>query len=357
MRTDANDTVEVKRATLYEEVWSEPLTLLGPRYGLSDVGLARLCDRLLIPRPGVGYWAKLEHGKAPPRPPLPPAVGGAPEVVCFPIEPKFNVPIEEVPVVTVRKRLTNPHPLIRKAADALAHSKPDRMHGLVSPGPGHLAIRVTPALERRALRAFDALAKAIEARGAKLEVREYWGKWSTAAVFADQPVSFRMRERLREVSREAGTYGDRVTLKPKGELAVEIDSYAASGLRKRWGDTPRRSLEEQLGRCVVTMEAIARIEREVRLRRDEEQRQAEKRRQEEAEKRRSEELEAARIRRLRELAADWRSATDIRSFVEAVEACGETKTQAFIKWALCVAEELDPSLHIERLEDLSSVQK
>jgi hypothetical protein len=29
MRTDANDTVEVKRVTLYEEVWSEPLTLLG----------------------------------------------------------------------------------------------------------------------------------------------------------------------------------------------------------------------------------------------------------------------------------------------------------------------------------------
>ncbi|MCP5057131.1 MAG: hypothetical protein GY937_10455 [bacterium] len=176
MRTDANGTVEVKRATLYEEVWTEPLTRLGPRYGLSDVGLAKLCDRLLVPRPGVGYWTKLEHGRAPARPPLPPAVGEIPELVCLKRGRRPKVPIQSVPVVTVAKRLTSPHPLIQKAADAFARSEPDRTHGLVSPGPGHLAIRVTPALERRALRAFDALAKAIEARGARLEVRNQRGK-------------------------------------------------------------------------------------------------------------------------------------------------------------------------------------
>ena len=91
MGTDANGPVQVKRATLYEEDWSEPLTLLGPRYGLSDVGLAKLCDRLLIPRPGVGYWTKLEHGKAPTRPPLPAVLGDIPEVACLSIEPKCKV--------------------------------------------------------------------------------------------------------------------------------------------------------------------------------------------------------------------------------------------------------------------------
>ncbi len=70
MRTDGNDTLEVERTALYEDVWSEPLTLLGPRYGLSDVGLAKLCDRLLIPRPGAGYWIKREHSKTPTLQPL-----------------------------------------------------------------------------------------------------------------------------------------------------------------------------------------------------------------------------------------------------------------------------------------------
>ena len=113
MRTDANDTLEVRRATLYEEVWSEPLTLLGPRHGLTSVGVAKLCDRLLIPRPGVGYWARLKHGKAPTRPPLPPAVAKIREVVCLSMETRCKVPTENAPVVTVGTRLTKPHPLVQ----------------------------------------------------------------------------------------------------------------------------------------------------------------------------------------------------------------------------------------------------
>ena len=68
---------------------------------------------------------------------------------------------------------------------------------------------------------------------------------------------------------------------------------------------------------------------------------------------RFEELEAARVRKLRELAADWRAATDIRSLVEAVEARGEPRNQLLIEWARSVAELLDPSLHIARLEELT----
>jgi len=34
--------MEIKRSTLYENVWSKPLNRLGPRDGLSDVGLAKL---------------------------------------------------------------------------------------------------------------------------------------------------------------------------------------------------------------------------------------------------------------------------------------------------------------------------
>ena len=65
-----------------------------------------------------------------------------------------------------------------------------------------------------------------------------------------------------------------------------------------------------------------------------------------------EELEAARIRKLRELAADWRVATDIFSLVQAVEARGELNSQAFTEGARCVADQLDPSNRIERLEEL-----
>lgn len=54
---------KVERETLYEEVWSDPVTVVAARYGLSDVGLAKICKRLHIPLPRRGYWAKLKAGQ------------------------------------------------------------------------------------------------------------------------------------------------------------------------------------------------------------------------------------------------------------------------------------------------------
>lgn len=56
-------TKPVDRRTLYEEVWTDPVSAVAPRYGLSDVGLAKLCSKLSIPLPMRGYWAKVRAGK------------------------------------------------------------------------------------------------------------------------------------------------------------------------------------------------------------------------------------------------------------------------------------------------------
>jgi len=42
---------EYDRAKLLEEVWTEPVQTVALRYQLSDVGLKKLCSRLLIPTP------------------------------------------------------------------------------------------------------------------------------------------------------------------------------------------------------------------------------------------------------------------------------------------------------------------
>src|SRR5688572_19949769 len=61
----------VDRERLYEEVWAEPMTKVAARYGVSSSFLARVCERLNVPRPGRGYWAQLEVGRAPAKPVLP----------------------------------------------------------------------------------------------------------------------------------------------------------------------------------------------------------------------------------------------------------------------------------------------
>jgi hypothetical protein len=43
------------REKLYEEVWAEPMTKVAARYGVSSSFLARVCERLKVPRSSCGY--------------------------------------------------------------------------------------------------------------------------------------------------------------------------------------------------------------------------------------------------------------------------------------------------------------
>lgn len=65
--------IAFSRRELYQRVWSEPLAVVAKRVGVSANGIAKICNRLLVPYPSRGYWAKANVGKAPARPPLPPA--------------------------------------------------------------------------------------------------------------------------------------------------------------------------------------------------------------------------------------------------------------------------------------------
>jgi AcrR family transcriptional regulator len=46
------------RQALYDLVWSKPLAGAATEVGLSANGLAKLCDRLMIPRPSRTYWTR-----------------------------------------------------------------------------------------------------------------------------------------------------------------------------------------------------------------------------------------------------------------------------------------------------------
>lgn len=56
--------ITLTRKELCEKVWFQPVHTLAKEYGISDVGLKKICKRRDIPAPGLGYWAKVAHGKA-----------------------------------------------------------------------------------------------------------------------------------------------------------------------------------------------------------------------------------------------------------------------------------------------------
>jgi hypothetical protein len=55
--------IKTTRDKLHEEIWTEPMTKVAERYGLSDVGLKKICVKHRIPTPPRGYWARSKAGK------------------------------------------------------------------------------------------------------------------------------------------------------------------------------------------------------------------------------------------------------------------------------------------------------
>src|SRR5262245_3811341 len=57
-----NGSTSVSRDDLYTLVWTEAMTTVAARFGISANYLARVCDHLNVPHPNRGYWAKLSVG-------------------------------------------------------------------------------------------------------------------------------------------------------------------------------------------------------------------------------------------------------------------------------------------------------
>lgn len=133
----------VSREQLYQEIWSQPAMHLGAKYGVSGSFLARVCDRLRVPRPRPGYWNKLAVGKAPPQPSLPDAEPGD-ELEWFPYgtcsSPERTPRIPKKPITESEKvkpgrgdALTPDHPTTspRSTVPTSHRKKVPRIHPLM----------------------------------------------------------------------------------------------------------------------------------------------------------------------------------------------------------------------------------
>lgn len=115
-----NNGKTATRDELYEEVWSKPMLTLAREYGISDVGLAKICKKMEIPRPERGYWRKIEVGRKPKKAKLRTLTKKGVESVY--IKPSnyrhttFTKPIKDI---LIPDTLVNPHTLTAKSLNAL----------------------------------------------------------------------------------------------------------------------------------------------------------------------------------------------------------------------------------------------
>lgn len=106
--------------------------IVAKRYGISDVGLAKICKKLSIPLPTRGYWAKLKAGQIMKKMPLPKLKESSPQdAVMSQIDPvrKAAETVAKQKIIshgadlekamTVLTELIDPHPLVKAAGKRL----------------------------------------------------------------------------------------------------------------------------------------------------------------------------------------------------------------------------------------------
>lgn len=355
------------RAKLLDEVWSEPVQAVAPRYGLSDVGLKKLCLRLQIPTPPRGYWAKVKAGKrVPPRPKLCEYTGHPGYLYRPAAQPSVQDPVAEVVdsrlqrvlsfekqpenQIVVPERIKVWHPVVTAARETLVRPIIDQ-RGMPQTRGNGLNISVSPALQSRALKVADTLLKALEKRGYTVQQ----GKHRVEILMFGHVLHLRLFEAslgsqyeptAKELAAQAKgewSYWAKWQFAPSGRLQVLVNE----GYGGKIVDSDSRPVELQLNKLIGLMatrvvEFLVRNERQAI-----EDAERQRVRDIALERKRRQDAEMQRLAMLEVDAQNWRRAQDIREYLNALEQIVERHELSMeqlelLRWGRAKADWIDP---------------
>ena len=363
-----NETREVTREELYKLVWSKPLVILAQEFGISDVGLAKICKRLNVPRPYRGYWALVAAGRRMSIPALPAAKKGTIDRAFISpyvkLEPTMEdrsraalIETESLPAnrIIVADTFHGAHPLIRETRKLLETGLVDsygRMYGKWSEKPTQvLNVQMSKNSLHRALRILDALLKAIETRSGEIKVKDR----DTLCIMNQAQVRFslweevkRSERELNKEERERSYVPDRWIYTPTGEFTFKIEEWEVG--KKSWKDKKQKPLEDQLNDVMVGLITASKILRERDLERERKEllRLEQERQYEEME--RLQQIEDQHREELDTMSDLWIKSVNLRQFLLECEKTLTTEAPIlpegnearWLAWARAYANEINP---------------
>lgn len=374
---------KLSREELYEEVWQTPIHRLSVKYGLSDVGLAKACKRMDIPRPPRGYWRRVQTGAEVRKTPLPKAKEST--VLEVTLRQKGEVPakrkveesrLQPSRVPSVNESLADPHPLVAAAKQRLENAKEDKCGILVPRAKRVLALSVSGQQVDRCLRLMDTLIKSWEADGLEVRlIREVEdGSFGTYLCAKDERLGLSIVEGTEDYDpgptpeerlRPKWEWKTRTACRATGHLTFQLNGDLI-GWRKpfhrRYADLLKTPIEGRAMRIwSAAMDYFEKRkqhharEEAARRRREQEAREWEERRQREEEERarrmeeeRRQQEEQRKIQELADAARSWATAGDIRNFIAACEAkmwdqeLDWETIEKWTSWAREAADRIDP---------------
>lgn len=369
--------IRVTREQLYKQLWAKPTVRLAKEYGVSDVALAKICRRHGIPKPPLGYWAKVQHGHKVYQPPLPkmddprlekihitPLPEGEREADLQPeTQERIRAEKSEDRKIVVLDAMESPHALVLRTERSLHSAAPDDC-GIIRPrDKGCIDVAIGKDSIDRAMRIMDALIRAIEVRNMRVVVRDQDHKSITLVEVEDETVDLRLAEMLGERARDLTPEQKRQNEEyrilrphspterhPRGLLVLSIAGERRYA-RHRWSETDGKPLEDKLNSIVAWLYKEADgIKERRRARENQERRWEEERKQrEQAERQRREEEE--RIKQLDADVSAWHKAQRMKAYIAAVEESAIRKSGAvdpsselghWLIWARNRIVQLDP---------------
>jgi len=254
--------MRITRSELYKQVWTEPMSKLAKRYGLSDRGLAKICARNDIPCAPRGYWAKKQSGMNVPRKPLSRKdidqtidIHPTPFNSCnSELKEEISLMKQRANAIVVPDNLRNLHPLVKHSVQILDSCEPNSIGIIEQRKKDCLDIRVSKKNLSRSLRIMDALIKALESCGYEVSMSGN----STEVSILTVSLSIAIYEELRRKRLEAknhdlngyyqfgyNQYDKQPT--PTGNLCLVINDpgfYTGGICRQNWKDGKSQRLED-----------------------------------------------------------------------------------------------------------------
>lgn len=351
-----NDLVQIDRKELYELVWSKPVTQIAREFGVSDVAVAKICKKMGIPKPGLGYWAKKQYGKRVRQKPLPKLKPGERESYTIHGTADANKKPESALIlekkefesktanrITVSKVLRNPHPLVSQTRDRHQAYKKRDYHGYHQL-PAGLDFSVSNESFPRALRIMDALVKAIEKRDYSVTVRSGYGSYTSVEVNGEEITFdiFESSKRIPNPEHKTDRYANQFIFIPTGRLSLRTKNFYQG--QKVISDGKVRKLEDRLNEFIVLLVKISEKEKIRRKNREKREQESRERAEKEREIARLKELEQRRVHLLFENAQAWNKCELARQYMLVVKERTPEKSKEWMQWAENYLDGVEKSL-------------
>ena len=354
------------------------------QYGVSDVAIHKICKKLNIPTPPLGYWAKVSAGAKVPQTPLPKTNGPTQitgvktfEGVKEKITGHAKQPLEFLSDTEREKVLNAVKEIKMPAENAQLHKKIAAYRSIVKEwnykdrkeegaqrkkdyyyNPPFLAGVISNESLPRVYRILDALFRKVESMGGsvnddlslrvrnelvRIEIAEGQDKVEHVITKQEAQALIKYRDEKRRSSWASEPQIRKYDYVFNGRLRISIRQG------RYFRDTDNINIESRLGEMLMELyeeSEVIRLDREAREEEARKKAEAE-RRKEERRKRYNEEVE--RTISLENVALDYETACRIRAYAKAVAttcSSGEidNETAAWIDWAMKKADWFDPTV-------------